>query len=275
MSSHVTSAMLKDQARNGQGFGAARVQARVLHALLAREILTRYGRHNIGFAWVIAEPMLFTLGIVWLWTMAKAVTMPGVSIAAFALTGYSSVLMWRNSATRATQAVSTNWALLYHRVVTPLDLYIARITLEVVAATGSLLGLSCLFMALDLMSAPVDLFKVLMAWLLLVGFAYAFGLFVGALAATSEAFERLWHMLTYLLFPVSGAVFMVHWLAPAAREAVLWLPMVHGVEMLRAGWFGPAVRTYESPAYLIASTLVLAAAGVLLVRKSGRKVEPH
>ena len=36
-----------------------------------------------------------------------------------------------------------------------------------------------------------------------------------------------------------------------------------------------AVRTYESPAYLIASTLVLAAAGVLLVRKSGRKVEPH
>ena len=86
------------------------------------------------------------------WTFVKQ-CVKIVIIAAFALTGYSSVLMWRNSATRATQAVSTNWALLYHRVVTPLDLYIARITLEVVAATGSLLGLSCLFMALDLMSA--------------------------------------------------------------------------------------------------------------------------
>lgn len=275
MVNHFTSSALMTARRKGQSFSAARVQVRVLHALLAREILTRYGRHNIGFAWVIAEPMLFTLGIVWLWTMTKAVTMPGVSIAAFALTGYSSVLIWRNAATRATQAVQTNWALLYHRVVTPLDLYIARITLEVVAATGSLLGLSSLFMALDLMSPPVDLFKVLTAWLLQVCFAYAFSLFVGALAATSEAFERVWHMLTYLLFPVSGAVFMVHWLAPAAREVVLWLPMVHGVEMLRSGWFGPTVRTYESPTYLIACTLILTAAGVLLVRKSGRKVEPH
>jgi capsular polysaccharide transport system permease protein len=254
---------------------AAGVQARVLQALLAREILTRYGRHNIGFAWVFAEPMLFTLGIAWLWSMVKAVTMPGVSIAAFALTGYSSVLVWRNAATRATQALSTNWALLYHRIVTPLDLYIARITLEVVAATGSLLGLSVLFILAGWMAPPADLFKVLLAWALLCGYAYAFGLFVGALAASSEAFERLWHMLTYLLFPVSGAVFMVHWLTPAAREAVLWLPMVHGVEMLRSGWFGAAVQTYEDPVYLLGATLVLAAAGLLLVRQGGRRVEPH
>ena len=250
-------------------------QLRVLQALLARELLTRYGRHNIGFVWVFAEPMLFTLGIVWLWSLVKATTMPGVSVAAFALTGYSSVLVWRNAATRSTQAVSTNWALLYHRIVTPMDLYLARITLEVVAATGSFLILCIVFVAVDWMKPPADLLKVLMAWSLLVGFAYGFGLLIGALAACSEAIERLWHMLTYLLFPASGAVFMAHWLPQEAREAVLWLPMVHGVEMLRSGWFGSAVHTYESPGYLALVSLIMFAVGAVVVHRNGRKVEPH
>jgi ABC-type polysaccharide/polyol phosphate export permease len=34
----------------------------VLGALLIRELLTRYGRHNIGFLWLFVEPMIFTLG---------------------------------------------------------------------------------------------------------------------------------------------------------------------------------------------------------------------
>lgn len=32
------------------------VQARVIRALVARELLTRYGRNNIGFLWVFVEP---------------------------------------------------------------------------------------------------------------------------------------------------------------------------------------------------------------------------
>ncbi len=266
---------MQPQHRTARVLDSLHTQFGVLQALLARELLTRYGRHNIGFIWVFAEPMLFTLGIVWLWSLVKAATLPGVSVAAFALTGYSSVLVWRNAATRSTQAVSTNWALLYHRIVTPMDLYLARITLEVVSATGSFLALSIVFVAVDWMQPPVDLLKVLIAWCLLVGFAYGFGLLIGSLAASSEAIERLWHMLTYLLFPVSGAVFMAHWLPQEAREAVLWLPMVHGVEMLRSGWFGSAVHTYESPGYLALISLILFAAGAVVVHRNGRKVEPH
>ena len=39
------------------------IQLRVIWALLLRESLTRYGRHNIGFLWLFVEPMLFTLGV--------------------------------------------------------------------------------------------------------------------------------------------------------------------------------------------------------------------
>jgi ABC-type polysaccharide/polyol phosphate export permease len=45
-----------------------RYEIRVIGALLMREILTRYGRHNIGFMWLFVEPMMFTLGVLALWT---------------------------------------------------------------------------------------------------------------------------------------------------------------------------------------------------------------
>jgi len=250
-------------------------QGRVIHALIARELLTRYGRHNIGFAWVFVEPVLFTLGIAWLWSLTKAATMPGVSVVAFALTGYSAVLLWRNAATRCTHALSTNWALLYHRDVTPLDLYLARILIEIGAGSASLLLLTCVFVMAGQMSLPVDPFRVLVAWLGLSLFAVGFALVVGALAERSDAFERVWHILTYLLFPVSGAMFMAHWLPADVREIVLWLPMVHGVEMLRGGWFGPSVLTYESVGYFFGTSATLLLVGLYLVRIGGRPVEAH
>jgi len=250
-------------------------QLRVIHAVVARELLTRYGRNNIGFLWVFVEPMIFTLAIAWLWSVLKTGSMPGVSVVAFAITGYTSVLLWRNAATRCTQAMQTNWALMYHRAVTPLDLYLARILIEVCAATTSLAVMAAIFIAIGQMSFPQDPFRAVCAWFLLVGFAYGFAMVVGALASMSESFERIWHLLTYLLFPVSGAMFMVAWLPEPMREVVLALPMVHGVEMLRGAWFGSAVTSYENVPYLMLSIGVLVALGLLLIQKAGRRVEPN
>src|SRR4051812_47811145 len=93
------------------------LQRRVIGALLLREVITRYGRHNIGFVWLFVEPMLFTLGVTALWTVLKATHGASVSIAAFALTGYSSILLWRNCSSRVVHAIAVNHSLLYHRNV--------------------------------------------------------------------------------------------------------------------------------------------------------------
>ena len=34
-----------------------RIQGRVLHALLMREVITRFGRDNLGVLWIVAEPV--------------------------------------------------------------------------------------------------------------------------------------------------------------------------------------------------------------------------
>ena len=60
-----------------------KIQLRVIYALLMREIITRYGRHNFGFMWLFLEPMLFTTGIVILWYNLKGAH-SNISIVPFA-----------------------------------------------------------------------------------------------------------------------------------------------------------------------------------------------
>ena len=101
------------------------IQRRVISALVLREMLTRYGRHNIGFLWLFAEPMLFTVGVTFLWTATELMHGSDLPIVAFAITGYSSVLLWRNMPTRCIGALTPNLSLLYHRNVRPIDIYVA------------------------------------------------------------------------------------------------------------------------------------------------------
>jgi ABC-2 type transport system permease protein/capsular polysaccharide transport system permease protein len=106
------------------------IQSRVIWALLMREVLTRYGRHNIGFLWLFVEPMMFTLGVTALWTATKSVHGSDLPIEAFAITGYSAVLLWRNMPARCIDSVEPNRSLLFRRNVRVIDIFFSRILLE-------------------------------------------------------------------------------------------------------------------------------------------------
>jgi len=248
-------------------FRSLNIQLRVIHALLLREVITRYGRHGLGILWIMLEPLLYTLGVSILWYMLKFHTISNIPIIAFGITGYTSVLMWRNTATRCAKAISANRPLLYHRNVRPLDVYFSRIILEWVGTTGSLILLTVFFVSVEAIHMPQDFLKVAFGMLLLAWFSLGLGLIIGVLSELSEAVERTWPILTYIMFPLSGAVFMVDWLPKAAQDFMLWLPMVHGVEMIRHGYFGDLVPTYESPTYFATVNLVMTLIGLWMVRE--------
>jgi ABC-type polysaccharide/polyol phosphate export permease len=249
------------------------IQRRVLHALLMREVITRFGRHNLGALWLVAEPMLFTLGIVTLWTAVGLAHGTGIPVAAFAVTGYSSVLVWRNTVTRSNSAIQQNLNLLFHRNVRVIDVFVTRIVLEVAGATGSFLVLSLFFITIGWIEPPVDPLEVAGGWLLLVWFGASLALVIGGLTAFSDLVERIWHPLAYLLFPLSGAAFMVDWLPASIRPVAMLLPMVHGVEIVREGYFGNIVHFHYDVAYMMAVCLVLTLVGLVCVREAGYRVE--
>lgn len=252
-----------------------KVQRRIVGALFMREVLTRYGRHNIGFLWLFVEPMMFTLGVTALWTMTKGLHGSSLPIVAFAITGYSSVLLWRNMPNRCIGAIGPNLALMYHRNVKIIDVYWSRIMLEIAGVTMSFSLLSLFFVAIDWMAPPEDVLKIIGAWLMLSWFGAALALLLGAWSEQSETVEKLWHPMSYLFFPLSGAAFLVDALPAQAQEVVLLLPMVHGVELMRDGYFGSQVVTHYDMGYMAICCTVLTLLGLAKERVVSKVVVPE
>jgi len=255
-------------------FHSFRIQVRVIGALLLREVITRYGRNNIGFMWLFAEPMLFTAGVAGLWSLIRAHTSQTIPVVAFAVTGYSSVLLWRNMPTRCGSAIEPNLALMYHRNVKVIDIFVSRVLLEAVGATISFILLSMLFSSLGLMNPPEDILEVIFGWLMLTWFGGAFALVIGGLAARSEIVEKLWHPASYITFPLSGAAFMVDWFPTSLQQYLLYVPMVNGTEILREGYFGGAVVAHYDVAYLVFFCLGTTLLGLALERSAAKYVTP-
>lgn len=216
---------------------------------------------------------MFTLGVSLLWTLAKNIHGSNLPIVAFALTGYSSVLVWRNCSNRVVKAVESNLSLMFHRNVKIIDIFAARMLLELAGTSASLIVLTFVFSVIGMMEPPDDVLLSLAAWILLCWFGVALGLIIGALSERTEIIERVWHVILYLLFPISGAGFMLDWLPLSAQKILSWLPMIHGVEMLRHGYFGSSVHTHEEPQYLLMVNIFLTLMGLALTRDTGRRIE--
>jgi capsular polysaccharide transport system permease protein len=254
---------------------SASVQGRVIYALLMREILTRYGRHNIGFLWLFVEPMTFTTGVTTLWTLTKAIHGSNLPIVAFALTGYSSVLLWRNMPARCINAINPNLSLMYHRNVRVIDIFLARLLLEGGGATISFVTLGTFYTYIGWLDLPYDVLEVVGGWLLIGWFGMALAIFLGALSEKSELVEKIWHPASYLAFPLSGAAFMVDSFPTNLQNFVLYIPMVNGVEIVREGYFGNLVRAHYDLPYMLTCCIILTLLAFGQVADVARKITPE
>jgi capsular polysaccharide transport system permease protein len=251
---------------------SARIQRRIIGALLLRELLTRFGRHNIGFLWLFVEPMLFTMGVLGIWTLFHPNRTP-FPLTAFCVSGYATVLLWRNTIGRSGNAVEPNRALMHHRNVRVIDLFLARIVLEISGASVSFIVLLTFFTVIGQIAPPDDAVKIVLAWGLLAWFSAAMALIVGPLATLSEPFERFWHVFAYLFLPASGAFYAVTMLPPHLQAIAVWVPTVNCAELLREGMFGADIGAQYNLYYVVVVNLSLMIPGLLLTRHVQMTVE--
>jgi capsular polysaccharide transport system permease protein len=249
-----------------------RVQGRVIHALLLRELQTRFGRGQLGFLWLFLEPLLLSLAIATLkWTFDRF-GHTGVPIFMFAVIGYAPYFAFRTIVNRSVTAFQANMTLMYHRQVRLFDIVVARNLLESAAVTTVLavvIGASAWLVDMRPHSVPALVGGLLLMFL----YSHGLSMLVAAGSARWEAVERMVHPLTYLALPFSGAFFALHWLPPSWRDVLLWNPQANMHEMVREGMFGDFLPTYYSLEYIVAWVVGLNLLGMAALRAVRPRLE--
>ncbi len=248
------------------------IQVRVIKALMLRELSTRFGRENIGFLWVMAEPLLFAVLVGILWRAMKGPFEFGVDIMAFVVSGYIPLVLFRSSLSRAMNSFTANGSLMYHRQIKVLDLLLVRFLIELVGHMMAYLFIAVVLGSFGIFPWPHDVGFLLLGWAYYALFSFAICLVVAPLSEASEVLEKFLPVTAYLMVPFSGAFFVVSSLSPEAAAIVLYSPPVHGMEMMRYGVFGPSINPQYDYLYPLQVSLPCMVLGLLLCRMIRRRL---
>lgn len=249
-----------------------RMQLRVVAALMMREAMTRFGRENLGFFWLMGEPLILTVGVMVSWSIARGALGGNIDIVSFVLTGYTLLTLWRHVVGRSVHCFRQNAGLLFHRNVYFVDTLLSRVALEAVGVGTSFFVAYLPLYLLGFIDPIHDPLVLIGAWLLMVWFAFGVGLIIASLTEMIEAAEHFVQPVMYLILPVTGTFFMVEWLPQQYQVLAGYSPLVNINEMFRCGLYCHKAITHWDVPYVVLWCIPLTAIGFLLARRARTRI---
>lgn len=245
-----------------------KVQIRVIGALIMRELHTRYGRENVGYLWIILEPMLFAAGIGILHASAGSseFSMTDIRPVPFAIIGYGTFIIFRNIVNRSSDMIEANAPLLYHRMVSLFDMLLARALLETAGILVSVFILIFLSYCLGIGNLPVRPVYIFIGQFYMMWLSFGISMIVCAITYENSTVERLVHPMTYFIMPLSNIFIMMEWIPNPYRGWLEWVPMAECTEIVRYGQFESASNSYFSFNYLTLFCICATVIGLLSLR---------
>ena len=249
-----------------------RIQRRVVHALIIREIYSRFGRESLGFAWIVAEPLVFAIPVLFVWRAIRDPNEHGLSLVPFIWSGYLPLLLFRHLGGRIMFFIRANVPLLYHQRVKIFDTFFARAVLEIFSNLTALVISFAVFYAIGALDVPRDLPMFYFGYFYMIWWAVAVALIIGALSERTDWVQQIWTPYSYLYMMFAGFLYLADWLPPTLRNVALFSPYLQAYEMIRGGVFGTTITTYGDPVYTTFVLAILTLFGLWLMRESRRYV---
>lgn len=245
-----------------------RITWSVWHALLLREAVARMFGKRAAALWLLLEPVAGIAFMLLIFTVLRTRNIGGMDTALWLSSGLLSYYLFRRTAGQCASAVGANLALYTYRQVKPVDTVLSRGLLEGVLM---LLVSVVVFCGLALVGVPLQLHdplgvmtSLLGLWLLGVGWGLA-------ASVATELVPEAGNLLNLVLMPlmlISGAIFPLSAIPHPWREWLMWNPVAHGIEGVRAGLSGYYHHVPElNTAYLQGFALVLLFLGFALQRR--------
>lgn len=248
-------------------------QTRVIHALIIREMRTRFGDSRLGYGWALIEPILHIVLLAAVFSLLMRGRPPiGTHFFLFYYTGLVPYLVFIHASTSMMHGVTSNGALLQLPLVKPFDAILARGLLEfatdIVVASLILAG----FLALGIPALPDDLGAVATALIAAGTLGCGAGFINAVLQTILRSWDRVWNNVARLLYFFSGIFYVPGMMPDWARDILSWNPLLHAIDWFRSGFFASYQPHWLARRYLIIWAILAVLVGFGLERALRRQL---
>jgi capsular polysaccharide transport system permease protein len=242
------------------------VMRTVVHALLLRELKTRFGEYRLGYLWALLEPLAHLSMLLLIFGVLMRRVMPDISFPVFLVNGIVPYLMFSSICSRALNAVEANRGLFSYRPVRPVDAVLARALLEMLVYGSVYLLLMTVLYGVDEPIRLDNLLQLSASWLLLWLLSLGCALVFMVAGHAVKSADKVLPLLMKPLYFISGVMFSIHVVPSEYRWMLDWNPLLHAFELMRHA-VCPSYPLYDiSLGYLACWTLALLCLGLALYK---------
>lgn len=248
------------------------IQLAVIHALMVRELKTRFGRYRLGVAWALIDPLIQILVFMLMFHFRGMAGVGGLALPLFLATGIAPFSFFTKIINQCTSAAGANKNLLIYRQVRVFDLFLTRFILELGIAFVVLMSIFLGIWWLGFEIYFVNTIKFITVFALINILAFGVGLIFGV---TNTLYPEAGKFLPVLLRPlmfISGTFFSINDIPVAAQEYLLWNPLVHAFELMRSCFSQYYSTSLVSLSYLSLCALFTMTVGMIMFRANWRKM---
>lgn len=246
------------------------IQCDVIHALLVREMKTRFGKWRLGYAWVLLEPAMHIMVLATIFSFIGREFYPGIPTMLFMLGGIAPFLFFSNCFTKSLAAVGSNRGLFNYRQLRPFDAVITRVLLEFSIYLFSLVALLGILAWFGVVATFNNFLLLVLVNILFLGFCLGLSL---ALCVAGERFPeaaKFGPMIQRPLYFMSGVFFSLEQIPEEYHPYLSWNPLLHVIELTREGLFANYHGMFANLPYLAFCSLGMLGFGLLVYRSQWR-----
>jgi capsular polysaccharide transport system permease protein len=179
------------------------IQWRVVGALIVREIYTHFGRDSLGFAWIVAAPLVFAIPVLFVWRAVRNPNEHGISLMPFLWSGYLPLLLFRHlgGAYRCSYVRTCRCSTISG---SPFSTFFSRVLCWRSSRTSSRQCILCGVLRNRALDVPRDLPMFYLGYFYMIWWSVAVVLIVGALCERTDWVQQVWMPYSYLHMMFSG-----------------------------------------------------------------------
>ena len=244
----------------------------VLHALILRDMRTRFGASIWGYGVVVLWPCVHVFMLIAIYTFQKVAAPLGDERALFFATGAVPVLVFQYVSREVMKSVIMNRPLTYYPQVKLFDLIFSRILVEIVTGFLALLVVLGVLLSIGVNPIPASPLTAVSGYVA----AIVLGVGIGTINVAIIGFFPGW-MIGYALFSIilyvsSGVMFLPSYMPDKIYYWMKFNPAMQLAEWVRSAYY-PYANIQVDYLYVIMFGLTSATIGLLLVKHVVSKLQ--